>query len=140
MFDSVSEVRFFKWYPIRKILLQMHNKVRRYMFLEKRRKLMNKLFLTKPAYSRGLMDLKYEIWKFPFLNIFDTKSEVSDNDIDIDNFLEGIVNQLQQTLENFEKDLMGKVKSLLSDLCKNVKKKTVTDDDIFKYDKHKPLI
>jgi|SaaInl47_10m_RNA_FD_contig_21_688602_length_337_multi_4_in_0_out_0_1 histone H3/H4 len=86
------------------------------------------------------MDLKYEIWKFPFLNIFDTKSEVSDNDIDIDNFLEGIVNQLQQTLENFEKDLMGKVKSLLSDLCKNVKKKTVTDDDIFKYDKHKPLI
>jgi hypothetical protein len=110
----------------------MHNKVRRMMFLEKRRKLINKLFITKPAYSKGLMELKNDIWRFPFNNIFESISELSDNDIDIDIFLEGVLNQLQTTLENFEKDLMGRVKGLLTELCKNVKKKTVTDDDIFK--------
>lgn len=49
--------------------MNMHNKVRRKMFLEKRRELMNKLFITKPVYSEKLMELKDEIWRFPIENI-----------------------------------------------------------------------
>jgi len=41
-------VKFFKHYMVRKILLTLHNKVRRKMFLGKRRALMNTLFITKP--------------------------------------------------------------------------------------------
>jgi len=62
--------------------MTLHNKVRRKMFLEKRRLLMNKLFITKPIYSQKLMEIKDEIFKFQIDNIYETKSE-ADNNIEV---------------------------------------------------------
>jgi len=89
------------------------------------------------------MEIKNEIWKFPIENMYDSKSEHADNDIEVSKFIEDVEKKLDNIKYNYETELTGKIKALLIELCKVVKKKTVQDDedeDLFKYDKNKPLI
>lgn len=54
--------------------------------------------------------------------------------MEVSKFLEDVEKKLDNIRYSFETDLTGKIKTYLVDLCKTVKKKTVTEDedDIFK--------
>lgn len=54
LFNLISAIKFFKYYQPRKVFQKWHDKVRYKIYLEKRRKFMNNLFFTKPAFAYDL--------------------------------------------------------------------------------------
>jgi len=48
------------------------------------------------------MEIKEEIWKFPIENIYDTKNDNTDNDIEINKFLDDTSTKLELIRTNFE--------------------------------------
>jgi len=88
------------------------------------------------------MEIKEKISKFNVIDFFNVQNEAAESDFDINEFKGQVLKKLDTINSAYDTDLLNKIRSVLIELCRSVKKRLQHDElnEDEKVIRSKPLI
>jgi dynein heavy chain len=127
-FNVLTSIRFFKHYLAAKIFRLWRANVRYKLYMQQRNKLCKRLFLSKSAFCGTLLEINALCYELRTGEKTRLLSNISQNFMTIDNFLEEQQQQCQHATKAFEQ-IVDKLQALVEKVCKDVTTRARIDAD-----------